>query len=61
MTIEQKLASVLREERVRQFRENEPNTWPAGRSHYEEEQAPWLEARAALSFLRSEGLLSDAT
>lgn len=56
MDLEQELAAVLREERMRQFRENEPNAWPAGRAHYEQDQAPWLEARAALEFLRSRGL-----
>jgi hypothetical protein len=55
--LEQELAHVLREEQMRQFRENEPGTWPAGRHAYEEHQAPWLAARAALEFLRSKGLL----
>lgn len=53
------LARVLREERVRQFRDNEPGTWPAGRSDYEETQAPWLEAKAAIAFLRERGLLAS--
>jgi len=59
LDIEEELARVLREERVRQYRDNERATWPGGSANYEEHQGPWLEARAALEFLRSNGLLSQ--
>lgn len=55
--IEVELAVVLREERMRQYREQDRAKWPAGAYDYEENQGPWLEARAALAFLRERGLL----
>ena len=55
--IESELAAALREERVRQLRDKEPETWPGGPQEYEEYQAPWLEARVALRFLLELGLL----
>lgn len=61
MELAYQLARVLREERMRQFRENEPDTWPLGRYDYEETQAPWLEAKAAIAFLRERGFCSQAS
>lgn len=55
--IEIELAAVLREERMRQYREQDRAKWPGGACDFEEHQGPWLEARAALAFLRERGLL----
>lgn len=45
------LAKAIREEIVRQYRDDERRTFPGGSYHYEESQSPWLIARAALAAL----------
>lgn len=45
------LAKAIREEIVRQYRDDERRTFPGGSYHYEETQSPWLIARAALAAL----------
>lgn len=47
----EKIARAIREEIVRQHREDERRTFPGGSHYYEETQSPWLIARAALAAL----------
>lgn len=56
--IETELAAVLRDERMRQYREQDRAKWPGGIYDFEEHQGPWLEARAALAFLKERGMLN---
>lgn len=57
--IEMELAAVLREERMRQYRDQDRAKWPGGIADYEANQGPWLEARAALAFLRARNMIND--
>jgi len=57
--IETELAAVLRDERMRQYRDQDRAKWPGGAYDYEEHQGPWLEARASLKLLRERGVLVD--
>lgn len=46
-----RVAEAIREEIVRQYREDERRTFPGGSHYYEETQSPWLIVRAALAAL----------
>ncbi len=50
----ERVAIAIREEIVRQHRDDERNKCPAGRAWYEDEVAPWLIARAAIAALGGE-------
>lgn len=46
------LATEIREEVVRQYRDNDRRNWPGGARDYEEAQSPWLIARIAAQTLK---------
>jgi len=48
----EKVARVIREEIVRQYRDDERRSFPGGSRHYEETQSPWLIARAVLAAMK---------
>jgi hypothetical protein len=57
MDLESKLTKIIREEIVRQYRDDERRKCPAGTPYYEEEVGPYLIARSVLSCLEEEGMV----
>lgn len=51
------IAQVIRDERLRQYRDQDSAKWPSGAYDYDEHQGPWLQACAVLDLLKSRGLL----
>jgi len=51
-TLEECVATAIREEIVRQHREDERSKCPAGRDYYEEHISPWLIAKEAIAVVR---------
>lgn len=48
-----RLTTAIREEVVRQYRDDDRGNWPGGSHDYEEVQSPWLIARVAVQTLKS--------
>jgi hypothetical protein len=49
----EQLAKIIREEIVRQYREDERGKCPAGTAYYEETISPWLIAQTVASWMRT--------
>jgi hypothetical protein len=56
MGVADKLAKVIREEIVRQYRDDDRGKCPAGISFWEEEIQPFLLAHAALAVIERENM-----
>ena len=48
-----RLTTAIREEVVRQYRDDDRGNWPGGSHDYEEIQSPWLIARVAAQTLQA--------
>ena len=48
-----RLTTAIREEVVRQYRDDDRGKWPGGSHDYEEVQSPWLIARVAVQTLKN--------